>query len=84
MSESYCERVLSVANQVVRVDNTMLASEEVERTVMLRINKNTMLKLDKELLSVLEDSSSSADDLLPPVPPEVPGFLEEPTMVDID
>ena len=37
-AESFCERVLSCANNVVRTDNTLLDDVEVEILVVLRIN----------------------------------------------
>ena len=37
-AESYCERVLSCANQVVVNGNTLLKDEEIEMVVVLRMN----------------------------------------------
>ena len=41
-AESYCERVLSCANNVVVAGNTLLSDEEVEMLVILRMNKEFM------------------------------------------
>ena len=41
-AESFCERVLSCANNVVQTDNTLLDDEEVEMVVVLRMNKSFM------------------------------------------
>ena len=41
-AESFCERVLSCANNVVKVDNTLLDDFEVEMLVTLRMNKAFM------------------------------------------
>jgi len=38
-AESYCERVLSCANNVVTTGNTLLSDEEVEMLVVLRMNR---------------------------------------------
>ena len=38
-AESYCERVLSCANNVVITGNTLLSDEEVEMLVVLRMNR---------------------------------------------
>eukprot|EP00035_Acanthoeca_spectabilis_P029826 m.6604 g.6604 ORF g.6604 m.6604 type:complete len:185 (-) comp3864_c0_seq1:29-583(-) len=40
LGESFCERVLSVANRVVTKQNTSLSSDEVESTVILRMNSD--------------------------------------------
>ena len=42
MSESFCERVLSVANNVVDEGNTLLRDEEVSMLTILRINRSFM------------------------------------------
>ena len=39
-AESYCERVLSCANNVVTKGNTLLSDEEVEMFVVLLMNKH--------------------------------------------
>jgi len=41
-AESYCERVLSCANNVVTKGNTLLSDEEVEMLVVLRMNRDFM------------------------------------------
>ena len=41
-AESFCERVLSCANNVVQTDNTLLDDEEVEMLVVLRMNRAFM------------------------------------------
>ena len=41
-AESYCERVLSCANNVVVAGNTLLSDEEVEMVVILRMNRQFM------------------------------------------
>jgi hypothetical protein len=41
-AESYCERVLSCANNVVTTGNTLLSDEEVEMLVILRMNREFM------------------------------------------
>ena len=41
-AESFCERILSCANNVIQTDNTLLNDEEVEMLVMLRMNRNFM------------------------------------------
>ena len=41
-AESYCERVLSCANNVVTTGNTLLSDEEVEMLVLLRMNRAFM------------------------------------------
>jgi hypothetical protein len=41
-AESYCERVLSCANNVVTCGNTLLSDEEVEMLVILRMNRDFM------------------------------------------
>ena len=38
-AESYCERVLSCANNVVTTGNTLLSDDEVEMLVLLRMNR---------------------------------------------
>jgi hypothetical protein len=37
-AESFCERILSCANNVVQTDNTLLDDFEVEMLVLLRMN----------------------------------------------
>jgi hypothetical protein len=41
-AESYCERVLSCANNVLVTGNTLLSDEEVEMLVVLRMNREFM------------------------------------------
>ena len=41
-AESYCERVLSCANNVVVKGNTLLNDEEVEMIAVLRMNRQFM------------------------------------------
>jgi hypothetical protein len=41
-AESYCERILSCANNVVTTGNTLLSDEEVEMIVILRMNREFM------------------------------------------
>jgi hypothetical protein len=46
-AESYCERVLSVANQVVVEGNTLLGDDEVEMVTLLRMNCAFMQSMRK-------------------------------------
>ena len=41
-AESYCERILSCANNVIDKGNTLLGDEELERLVVLRMNRDFM------------------------------------------
>lgn len=83
MSESYCERVLSTANLVVRSDNMSLGTEEVEQTTMLRINKALMCMLDRDL-SLVEGVNEDAYDVLePPIPPTL-GTYDNVHFQDVD
>ena len=41
-AESYCERILSCANNVVTKNNTLLGDEEMEMVVVLRMNRQFM------------------------------------------
>ena len=41
-AESYCERILSCANNVIMKGNTLLSDEELEMIVVLRMNKEFM------------------------------------------
>ena len=41
-AESFCERVLSCANNVVRTDKTLLDDVDVEMLVVLRMNRAFM------------------------------------------
>ena len=41
-AESYCERVLSCANNVITKGNTVLADDELEMLVILRMNREFM------------------------------------------
>ena len=47
LSESFCERVLSVANLVVTKRNVRLATEDVESTVLLRMNSRLITEMFK-------------------------------------
>jgi hypothetical protein len=60
LSESFCERVLSVANRVVTTANTSLSTAEVELVVMLRMNTWLIL----ELFAQDSELSKSIDRLL--------------------
>lgn len=42
MAESYCERMISCANLVLHDGNTLLGNEELEKLVLLRMNKKFM------------------------------------------
>ena len=41
-AESYCERILSCANNVIVKGNTLLGDEELEMIVVLRMNREFM------------------------------------------
>ena len=41
-AESYCERILSCANNVITKGNTLLGDEELEMIVVLRMNREFM------------------------------------------
>ena len=41
-AESYCERILSCANNVITNGNTLLSDEELEMLVVLRMNREFM------------------------------------------
>ena len=41
-AESYCERILSCANNVIDKGNTLLGDEELEMLVVLRMNREFM------------------------------------------
>ena len=42
MAESYCERVLSCADDVSVDGNTLLSDDEIEKLVVLRMNRSWM------------------------------------------
>ena len=42
MSESFCERVLSVANDVMTTGNTLLKASHLKKIVLLRVNRRFM------------------------------------------
>ena len=42
MSESFCERVLSVANDVMTTGNTLLKADHLKKIVLLRVNRRFM------------------------------------------
>ena len=48
LSESFCERVLSCANDVMTDGNTLLADEELEMLVVLRMNRDFMKRMRKK------------------------------------
>ena len=41
-AESFCERVLSCANDVLTTGNTLLSDDEIEMLVVLRMNRDFM------------------------------------------
>ena len=41
-AESFCERILSCANNIIQANNTLLSDSELEMLVVLRMNKDFM------------------------------------------
>ena len=52
-AESFCERVLSCANDVLTEGNTLLSDEELEMLVVLRMNRKFMRFMREHYSSML-------------------------------
>ena len=54
-AESFCERVLSCANDVLTEGNTLLGDAELEMLVVLRMNRNFMRFMRKHYSYMLNE-----------------------------
>ena len=54
-AESFCERVLSCANDVLTEGNTLLGDEELEMLVILRMNRKFMEFMREHYNHLTED-----------------------------
>lgn len=59
LSEGFCERMLSVANQVMSTGNTLLSSEHLKKLVILRMNRDFMEYMRAEQRQVLIEMSKN-------------------------
>lgn len=63
LAESFCERQIHVANQIMTTDRTLLKSENLERLALLRMNVDFIHRMKKSLapLIPLLDVGNSSD-----------------------
>ena len=54
-AESFCEHVLSCANNVLTEGNTLLSNEELEMLVILRMNRDFMKFMRKHYSHLLTE-----------------------------
>ena len=55
LSESFCERIISCANQVMTKGNTLLDDDELQMIVMLRMNRQFMEYMRREHAPVMQE-----------------------------
>ena len=55
LAESFCERIISCANQVMTKGNTLLDDDELQMIVMLRMNRPFMEYMRREHKPVMQD-----------------------------
>ena len=64
LAESFCERQIHVANQIMTTDRTLLKSENLERLALLRMNVDFIHRMKKSLaplIPLLDVVSNSSD-----------------------
>ena len=61
LSESFCERVISIANKILTKQNTLLNCKDVENMCVLRMNKQIIAKMDS--VCVFPDEEDCFDPL---------------------
>ena len=54
-AESFCERILSCVNNLIKLDNTLLDDPEIEMLVTLRMNKAFMEFMRANHLDMLRE-----------------------------